>query len=125
MPWDVKISRPTRFFWGNLLTIFPGALSLLHEVKKYSKSRSRPARTILIIPIKNIEPVKISLKTLFFFVIYILMCFGVLFLATQESTAQPIGLLVVAMVMTPIIIAICAGLPVDFMKLKQSKVQDS
>ena len=37
------------------------------------------------------------------------MCFGVLFLATQESTAQPIGLLVVAMVMTPIIAAMGAA----------------
>ena len=80
---------------------------------------------MLIIPIKNTELVKTSLKTLFFFVIYILMCFGTLFLATQESTAQPIGLLVFAMVMTPIIISICGGLPVDVMKLKQNKTQDS
>ena len=80
---------------------------------------------MLIIPIKNTELVKTSLKALFFFVIYILMCFGTLFLATQESTAQPIGLLVFAMVMTPIIISICGGLPVDVMKLKQNKTQDS
>ena len=47
------------------------------------------------------------------------MCLGVLVLATQQSIPQPIGLLVVAMVMTPVIVSVCGGLPVDFMSIKQ------
>ena len=61
---------------------------------------------------------KSSLKKAFFLATYILMCVGVLVLAIHESTAQPIGLLIVGMVMTPIIVSICGGLPVDIMKIK-------
>ena len=57
-------------------------------------------------------------KTSICLAIYVSMCFSVLVLAVHESTAQPIGLLVVAMVMTPIIVSICGGLPVDFMQSK-------
>ena len=64
------------------------------------------------------DSMKGLLKPGFFLAIYVLMCFGVLVLAIHESTAQPIGLLVVAIVMTPIIVSICGGLPVDFMKSK-------
>ena len=46
------------------------------------------------------------------------MCVGVLILASQQSIPQPIGLLVVAMVMTPIIVSVCGGLPLDFMNPK-------
>ena len=63
---------------------------------------------------------KISLKIILFATLYILMCVGVLVLATQQSIPQPIGLLVVAMVMTPVIVSVCGGLPVDFMSVNQS-----
>ena len=59
------------------------------------------------------------MKIILFATLYILMCAGVLVLATQQSIPQPIGLLVVAMVMTPIIVSVCGGLPVDFMSVKQ------
>ena len=65
---------------------------------------------------------KNRVKIIFFFVLYILMCLGILVLAARESIPQPIGLLVVAMVMTPIIVSVCGGLPVDFMKPKLDKI---
>ena len=65
---------------------------------------------------------KNRVKIIFFFVLYVLMCFGILVLAARESIPQPIGLLVVAMVMTPIIVSVCGGLPVDFMKPKLDKI---
>ena len=74
--------------------------------------------TTTIIASENMDSMKGLLKPAFFLAIYVLMCFGVLVLAVHESTAQPIGLLIVAMVMTPIIVSICGGLPVDFMKSK-------
>ena len=60
------------------------------------------------------------MKIILFATLYILMCAGVLILATQQSIPQPIGLLVVAMVMTPVIVSVCGGLPVDFMSVKQA-----
>jgi len=36
--------------------------------------------------------------------------------ATRESTPQPLGLLIVAMVMLPVLMSIIAGLPVNCMK---------
>ena len=65
---------------------------------------------------------KNRVKIIFFFVLYVLMCLGILVLAARESIPQPIGLLVVAMVMTPIIVSVCGGLPVDFMKPKPDKI---
>ena len=65
---------------------------------------------------------KNRVKIIFFFVLYVLMCLGILVLAARESIPQPIGLLVVAMVMTPIIVSVCGGLPVDFMKPKLNKI---
>ena len=59
------------------------------------------------------------MKIALFATLYILMCAGVLVLAIQQSIPQPIGLLVVAMVMTPVIVSVCGGLPVDFMSVKQ------
>ena len=44
---------------------------------------------------------KISLKSLLFLFSYILICIGLLILAENQSTEQPIGLLFVAMVTTP------------------------
>ena len=60
------------------------------------------------------------MKVILFATLYILMCAGVLVLATQQSIPQPIGLLVVAMVMIPVIVSVCGGLPVDFMSVKQA-----
>ena len=60
------------------------------------------------------------MKIILFAALYLLMCAGVLVLATQQSIPQPIGLLVVAMVMTPVIVSVCGGLPIDFMSLKQA-----
>ena len=60
------------------------------------------------------------MKIILFATLYVLMCAGVLILATQQSIPQPIGLLVVAMVMTPVIVSVCGGLPVDFMSVKQA-----
>ena len=65
---------------------------------------------------------KNRVKIIFFFVLYVLMSLGILVLAARESIPQPIGLLVVAMVMTPIIVSVCGGLPVDFMKPKLDKI---
>ena len=59
---------------------------------------------------------KRSLKILFIFTLYTLMCGGVLTLAMRESTRQPIGLLVIGMALTPVLIAIIGGLLVDFLK---------
>ena len=61
---------------------------------------------------------KISFKIILFATLYVLMCVGVLVLASQQSIPQPIGLLVVAMVMTPIIVSVCGGLPLGFMNPK-------
>ena len=68
---------------------------------------------------------KSTLKTIMFSTFYILMCGGALAQAVHESTKQPIGLLVVAMVMTPIIVSICGGLPVDFMKVNFNNARDN
>ena len=61
------------------------------------------------------------MKIILFLTLYILMCAGVLILATQQSIPQPIGLLVVAIVITPVIVSVCGGLPVDFMSEKQAR----
>ena len=39
-------------------------------------------------------------------------------MAVRESTRQPIGLLVVSMALTPAIVAIFGGLPVNFLEGK-------
>ncbi|MCB4377947.1 hypothetical protein [Synechococcus sp. MU1650] len=67
---------------------------------------------------------KSSLKAIMFYIFYILICGGALAQAVRESTKQPIGLLVAAMAMTPVIVSIYGGLPVDFMKVNFSKVRD-
>ena len=58
---------------------------------------------------------KLSLKIIFVLSLYTLMCGGVLVIAIRESTRQPIGLLVVSMALTPAIVAIFGGLPVNFL----------
>ena len=61
---------------------------------------------------------KRSLKIIFIFSLYTLMCSGVLIIAIRESTRQPIGLLVVSMALTPALVAIFGGLPVNFLEKK-------
>ena len=61
---------------------------------------------------------KRSLKIIFVFSLYTLMCGGVLVIAIRESTRQPIGLLVVSMALTPALVAIFGGLPVNFLEKK-------
>ena len=61
---------------------------------------------------------KRSLKIIFIFSLYTLMCSGVLAIAIRESTRQPIGLLVVSMALTPALVAIFGGLPVNFLEEK-------
>ena len=68
---------------------------------------------------------KISSKIILALALYTLMCSGILILADHESTKQPIGLLVVAIIMTLIIVSIFGGLPVDFIKEKFYDKQDS
>ena len=55
---------------------------------------------------------------------YISMCVEVLILARHESTPQPIGLLIVAMVFTPLIISIVGGLRLDCLQLIKTKKQN-
>ena len=61
---------------------------------------------------------KRSFKIIFIFSLYALMCSGVFVVAIHESTQQPIGLLVVSMALTPVLIAIIGGLPVNFLEKK-------
>ena len=61
---------------------------------------------------------KRSLKIIFIISLYTLMCSGVLVIAIRESTRQPIGLLVVSMALTPALVAIFGGLPVNCLEGK-------
>ena len=61
---------------------------------------------------------KRSLKIIFIFSLYTLICSGALAIAIRESTRQPIGLLVVSMALTPALVAIFGGLPVNFLEEK-------
>ena len=60
-------------------------------------------------------------KAYLFTTAYISMCVGVLILSRRESTIQPIGLLIVAMVFTPLIISIVGGLRLDSLPLIKAK----
>ena len=62
---------------------------------------------------------------IFIFSLYTLMCSGVLVIAIRESTRQPIGLLVVSMALTPVLVAIFGGLPVNFLEEKFKMKLDS
>ena len=68
---------------------------------------------------------KRSFKILFIFSLYTLMCSGVLIIAIRESTRQPIGLLVVSMALTPVLVAIFGGLPVNLLEKKSNMNHDS
>ncbi len=61
---------------------------------------------------------KRSLKIIFIFSLYTLMCTGALAIAIRESTRQPIGLLVISMALSPALVAIFGGLPVNFLEEK-------
>ena len=63
---------------------------------------------------------KRSFKIIFIFSLYTLMCSGVLIIAIRESTSQPIGLLVVSMALTPVLVAIFGGLPVNLLEKKSN-----
>ena len=63
-------------------------------------------------------------KIIFIFSLYTLMCSGVFVVAILESTRQPIGLLVVSMALTPVLVAILGGLPVNFLKEKLNMNHD-
>ena len=63
---------------------------------------------------------KLSFKIIFILSLYTLMCSGVFVVAILESTQQPIGLLVVSMALTPVLVAIIGGLPVNLLKQKFS-----
>ena len=67
---------------------------------------------------------KRSFKIIFIFSLYALMCSGVLIIAIRESTKQPIGLLVVSMGLTPVIVAIFGGLPVNLLEKKSNMNHD-
>ena len=67
----------------------------------------------------------ITLKSTLFIFSYILICFGLLVFAEHQSTEQPIGLLLVAMVTSPFVISICGGLPIDCLRLGGSVNQDT
>ena len=67
---------------------------------------------------------KRTFKMIFIFSLYTLMCSGVLVIAIRESTKQPIGLLVVSMALTPVIVAIFGGLPVNFLEKKLRIMND-
>ena len=57
--------------------------------------------------------------------LYTLMCSGVLVIAILESTQQPIGLLVFSMALTPVLVAIFGGLPINFLEEKLNMNHDS
>ena len=67
---------------------------------------------------------KRSFKIIFIISLYTLMCSGVFVVAILESTQQPIGLLVVSMALTPVLIAIIGGLPVNFLEEKFRMMND-
>ena len=46
-------------------------------------------------------------------------------MAIRESTRQPIGLLVVSMALTPALVAIFGGLPVNFLEEKFKMKRDN
>ena len=62
------------------------------------------------------------LKPFLIFLLYLISCVLALFQASRESTPQPIGLLIVAMVMTPVLVSIIAGLPVNCMSFQTKQI---
>ncbi|QNI52948.1 putative membrane protein [Synechococcus sp. BIOS-E4-1] len=62
------------------------------------------------------------LKPFLIALLYVSSCVLALLQATRESTPQPIGLLIVAMVMTPVLVSIIAGLPVNCMSFQSKQI---
>ena len=62
------------------------------------------------------------LKPFLIALLYVSSCVLALLQATRESTPQPIGLLIVAMVMTPVLVSIIAGLPVNCMSFQNKQI---
>ncbi|MAF41538.1 MAG: hypothetical protein CL859_06740 [Cyanobium sp. ARS6] len=62
------------------------------------------------------------LKPFLISLLYLISCALALFQASRESTPQPIGLLIVAMVMTPVLVSIIAGLPVNCMSFQSKQI---
>ena len=60
------------------------------------------------------------LKPLLISLLYVSSCMLALLQATRESTPQPLGLLIVAMVMLPVLMSIIAGLPVNCMNFRRN-----
>ena len=63
----------------------------------------------------------LMIKNIVFFSIYTALCVFALYQALQETTAQPIGLLVVGMVLTPLLLSIIGGLSLDILNFKKTK----
>ena len=61
------------------------------------------------------------IKNTIFFSGYLALCVLALYEAIQETTTQPIGLLVVGMALTPILISIIGGLSIDVLNFKKNK----
>jgi hypothetical protein len=59
------------------------------------------------------------LKPFLITLLYLVSCVLALLQATRESTPQPMGFLIVAMVMTPVLVSIIAGLPVNCMSFQK------
>ena len=61
------------------------------------------------------------IKIMIVFFGYTALCLVALYQALRETTAQPIGLLVVGMVMTPLLVSIIGGLSLDILKFEKNK----
>ena len=61
------------------------------------------------------------LKPFLISLLYVSSCVLALLQAMRESTPQPIGLLIVVMVMTPVLVSIIAGLPVNCMSFQNKQ----
>jgi len=61
------------------------------------------------------------IKYIVFFSGYTALCVLALYQALQETTPQPIGLLVVGMVLTPLLVSIIGGLSLDILNFERKK----
>ena len=66
----------------------------------------------------SLEPM---IKYIVFFTGYAALCVLALYQALQETTPQPIGLLVVGMVLTPLLVSIIGGLSLDILNFGKNK----
>ena len=61
------------------------------------------------------------IKYIVFFSGYTGLCILSLYQALQETTPQPIGLLVVGMILTPLLVSIIGGLSLDILNFEKNK----